>query len=86
VRFAPFKGGGSRIYKMLKNHGPVEAIRRVVSKRSDGLKFLAENEALEIATETAALDPQFESIVPEDIRILARANLAIIEARGEKGD
>ncbi len=68
---------GSRMYSMLRRHDPVEVLRRLMaSGPSDGLKFLAEHDRLEIATETAALDPEFQSIIPADVRAGARANLA----------
>ncbi len=66
---------GSRMYSMLRRHDPVEVLRRLMaSGPSDGLKFLAEHDRLEIATETAALDPEFQSIIPADVRAGARAN------------
>jgi hypothetical protein len=73
------KGGGSRVYQMLGNHGAVEALRRLVMRPTEGLEFLVENDALEISAEMVALDPKFTTIIPEHIRIRARANLAIIE-------
>jgi hypothetical protein len=72
------KGGGSRIYQMLRRHGPVETLRRLVMRPTDGLKFLVENDAIDISAEKLALEPRFASILPEDIRIRARANLAVL--------
>jgi hypothetical protein len=72
------KSGGSRVYQMLANHGPVETLRRLVTRPTDGLEFLDRNDAIDLAAELLALDPEFKRIIPEDIRIRARANLAII--------
>jgi hypothetical protein len=72
------KSGGSRVYQMLANHGPVEVLRRLVLRPTEGLEFLDRNHALDLSAESIALDPKFAKIIPEDIRIRARANLAII--------
>jgi hypothetical protein len=76
------RSGGSRVYQML-GLGPVEALRRLVLRPTDGLKFLLDNDALDLSAEMLALDPEFESVIPEDIRIRARANLAIVGVKAE---
>jgi hypothetical protein len=74
------KKGGSRVYGMLKRHGPVETLRRlIVGGPSQGLQFLAENDRLDLAAETAATDPIYESLIPEELRERAKENLAYAE-------
>jgi hypothetical protein len=78
------RGGGSYIYRMIRTHGAVEALRRVLQhpfKPGDtvGLAFLAKCKRLELAIEHLALDPVYAPIVDEATRIRARANLAVAE-------
>ena len=74
------KKGGSRVYGMLKRHGPVETLRRLIAGGpSAGLQFLAENDRLDLAADTAAIDPAYESLIPEDLRERANENLAYAE-------
>ncbi|MFZ1104923.1 MAG: type II toxin-antitoxin system VapB family antitoxin [Hyphomicrobiaceae bacterium] len=70
------KKSGSRVYGMLNRHGPVETVRRLVmGGPSEGLRFLAEHDRLELAAENAAIDPAYESLIQEDVRQRALQNL-----------
>ena len=70
------KRGGSRVYQMLARRGPVETLRRLVQQPTEGLEFLVRIGRLDLAAETLALKPEYESILDEVIIVLARANLA----------
>jgi hypothetical protein len=74
------KGVGSRIYQMLGRHGPLGTLERLVVRPTEGLRFLAEKNRLDLAAETIALDPRFERIVSDDVRERARTNLATFGA------
>jgi hypothetical protein len=66
------KKSGTRLYVMLANHGPVGAATQLImSSPSDGLRFLAEQNRLELAAERAALDPAYQHLFPP--AVLARA-------------
>jgi hypothetical protein len=70
------KRSGSRVYGMLNRHGPIETLRRLImGGPSEGLRFLAERDRLELAAENAALDPAYESLIPADARERALENL-----------
>jgi len=70
------KKSGTRIYGMLKRHGVVETLRRlIVGGPTQGLRFLAEQDQLQLAAECAALDPAYESLIPADVRKRAQENL-----------
>jgi hypothetical protein len=71
-------GVGSRIYQMLSRRGPVETLRRLVAHPTEGLAFLHSIDRLDLSAERVALDPRFESIVSEEVRADARANLGRI--------
>jgi hypothetical protein len=71
------KKSGSRVYVMLNRHGPVETLRRLImGGPSEGLRFLAEQDRLDLAAENTALDPAYESLIPGDLRERALENLA----------
>jgi hypothetical protein len=76
------KGVGSRVYQMLARHGAVETLRRLVERPTDGLNFLNSVDRLDLSAEKIALKRKYESIITEDIRARARANLAEREGRG----
>jgi hypothetical protein len=69
------KGVGSRVWGMLRAHGSIETLRRLVSSPTSGLKFLAEIGRTEFAVEHIALNPKYRSIIPKDIRDMAQLNL-----------
>jgi hypothetical protein len=70
------KKSGSRIYRMLSLHGPVETLRRLImGGPSEGLRFLAERDRLDLAAENAAIDPAYESLIPANVRERALENL-----------
>jgi hypothetical protein len=70
------KKSGSRIYRMLSLHGPVETVRRLVmGGPSEGLRFLAEQDRLDLAAENAAIDPTYEGLIPAEVREQAWENL-----------
>jgi hypothetical protein len=70
------KKSGSRVYRMLSLHGPVETLRRLImSGPTEGLRFLAEHDRLDLAAETAASDPAYESLIPAAVRERALVNL-----------
>ena len=72
------KGVGSRVYQMIARHGALGTLDRLVNRPTDGLEFLKSENRLELSAEKIALDDRFEKIVPNDIRVRARANLARI--------
>jgi hypothetical protein len=75
------KKSGSRMFVMLSKHGPVETLRRlIVGGPSEGLRFLAEQNRLELAAERTALEAVYQDLIPDDIRERARENLAYAEA------
>jgi hypothetical protein len=73
------KGVGSRVYQMLHRHGPVETLRRLVQRPTEGLKFLKDADRIDLAAETIALDWRFKTIIDEDILSRARANLEALQ-------
>lgn len=74
------KSVGSRVYQMIGRHRAVGTLDRLVDRPTEGLAFLKEIDRLDLAAETIALDPKYKSLISEDIRARARANLAKIGA------
>jgi len=74
------KSVGSRVYQMIARHGAVGTLSRLVDRPTEGLVFLKNIDRLDLAAETIALDPRYESLIGEDIRTRAQANLAQIGA------
>ena len=73
---ATSRKSGSRIYGMLRRHGPVDTLRRLImAGPTEGLRFLIEQDRLDLAAENAAIDPAYESLIPADVRERARENL-----------
>jgi hypothetical protein len=68
--------GGSRVYQMLGRHGPVETLRRLVARPTDGVAFLHSIDRLDLSAEQIAIAPRFKSIIPDDVRASAHENLA----------
>jgi hypothetical protein len=69
------QGVGSRVWGMLAEQGLIETLRRLVSRPTSGLNFLAEIGRTELAVEHIALNPKYRSIIPKDIRDMAQSNL-----------
>lgn len=69
------KGVGSRVYQMLRRHGAVGTLERLVARPTEGLEFLKSINRLDLSAEKIALDPRFRSILSEDILRRARDNL-----------
>lgn len=69
------KGVGSRVYQMLRRHGAVGTLERLVARPTEGLEFLKSIDRLDLSAEKIALDPRFRSILTEDILSRARDNL-----------
>jgi hypothetical protein len=70
--------GGSRVYQMLSRYQPVGTIKKLVSGPTDGLTFLCSIKRPELSAEWIALQPRYDSIISDDIRRLARANLRVV--------
>jgi hypothetical protein len=68
---------GSQVYRMLHRHGPVETLRRLVAKPTDGLIFLRDQDRLELSAEHIALDLRFRSVIPLEVRAQAEKNLRL---------
>ena len=69
------KKGGTRVYLMLKRHGPVEAyVRLVMNGPGEGLRFLAEQNRLDLSAEQAVLD--YPKLFPAEVRKRAEENIA----------
>lgn len=70
------KRSGTRIYTMLARHGIVKTIERLaVDGPSDGLRFLAEHDRLDLATENIVLDETYSHLFSDEVRVRAKANL-----------
>jgi hypothetical protein len=63
------------VYQMLRRHGAVGTLERLVTRPTEGLEFLKSIDRLDLSAEKIALDPRFRSILSEDIRRRARDNL-----------
>jgi hypothetical protein len=74
------KSLGSRVYQMIARYGAVGTLARLVDGPTDGLTFLKSVGRLDLAAENIALDPRYESLISEDIRARAKANLDKIGA------
>jgi len=71
------KRSGTRIYAMLNRRGPVETVKRLImGGPSEGLRFLAEQDHLELAAEHSVLDPAYDDLFTDDVKERARQNLA----------
>jgi hypothetical protein len=67
---------GSRIYVMLNRHGPVETVKRLMmGGPSEGLRFLAEHDRIDLAVENFVLDPAYENLFPAEVKVRAQENL-----------
>lgn len=73
------KGVGSRVYQMLRRHGPVETLTRLISHHTEGLEFLKSIGRLELSAEAIALTPKYEGIITEEVRARAQNNLGKIK-------
>jgi antitoxin VapB len=73
---------GSRVYQMLVRHGPVETLRRLVAKPTEGLIFLRDQNRLELSAEHIVLDLRFLSVIPPEVRAQAEENLRPVQGRG----
>jgi len=60
---------------VLRRHGAVGTLERLVARPTEGLKFLKSIDRLDLSAEKIALDPRFRSIRTEDILSRARDNL-----------
>jgi hypothetical protein len=70
------KRSGTYAYRDLKWYGPVKTLERyVMLGSSEGLRFLAEQDRLDLAAENAAIDPAYESLIPAEVRKKAQENL-----------
>ena len=65
---------------MIARYGSVGALARLVDGPTDGLAFLNSINRLDLAAEKIALDPRYESVISDDMRSRARANLTNIGA------
>lgn len=74
------KGVGSRVYQMLRRHGAVGALERLVARPTEGLEFLKSIDRLDLSAEKIALDPRFRTILSEDVLQRARQNLRSVGA------
>jgi hypothetical protein len=72
------KGVGSRVYQMLRRHGAVGTLERLVARPTEGLEFLKSIDRLDLSAEKIALDPRFRILLSEDIVWRARNNLSKI--------
>jgi hypothetical protein len=69
------KGVGSRVYQMIRRHGAVGALERLVARPTEGLEFLKSIDRLDLSAEKIALDLRFRSLMSEDTLARARENL-----------
>ena len=67
---------------MLVRHGPVETLRRLVAKPTEGLIFLRDQNRLELSAEHIVLDLRFLSVIPPEVRAQAEENLRPVQGRG----
>jgi hypothetical protein len=69
------KRPGTRIYKMLAEHGLIETLGLLVKKPTDGLRLLIKHKRPELSAEAIVLKSKYAPIMPADVRSRAAANL-----------
>jgi|SRR5580704_2794642 hypothetical protein len=81
------KNVGSRIYQMIRRHGAVDALQRLVNRptATEGFAFLVKMDRLYLAVEAIAVKPKYASIVDEETRAIARKRLDGARGDGASG-
>jgi hypothetical protein len=74
------KPSGSRVYQMLVRN-PVGTLNRLTGEPTEGLRFLRQENRLDLAAESIALKADYVSIISRETKARARKNLDWINAQ-----